>query len=144
MDRLTNMVGCITNMKTTLTPDETYHAIKLGAAAAIAESGLTPAQVEEIITKHAAFDPNPAFAKQAGNGAIAAIAEFLYKDLPMGMVLGGGAIGAGAGILHHDLDAAVKGTDDPDIIASDKKLEEYHRMTDDLKQHRSATGKLTV
>lgn len=120
-----------------LSIDEARQAARIGLARAISEAGLTPSQAE---AKVAALPILPSITGPEHNKVALSLtpALDLIKKISLTMIIGGAGAGAIAGHLHHKVDRAMDGENDPEGVAMRKKTDGYHQMTADLKQTQMA------
>ena len=112
-----------------LTPEETRQAVRLGVARAMSESGLTPSQAEAHLSR---------FSIDKSAGVLEEVMNALKGGAFMALA-GGGLAGAYAGKLHHQMDRAVAGENDPEVSSLRRKSDAYHKMTADLALEQNAT-----
>jgi hypothetical protein len=120
------------------TQEDRISAVKLGFARAIADSGMTPSEAEELF-KQASISK---IAGLAGMQALSTAGEWAAKYPVLLALLGAGA-GAGIGKLHNALDARSEDKQDEESITLKKKMETYQNMKKELAEAMGA-GNATV
>ena len=93
----------------------------LGIATSLSEAGLVPSQVEEMLRKVGA----------PGEEEASNIIDH-FKNYSLAWLAAGAGVGAGAAYLHHNIDQNLAGNDDPEISKLRQKINEYHKLNQNL------------